>query len=152
MARICSGCNKFASLEAEVDNIEGSIMVGGDTIYISIECAVVLNSQCCSMEVARADISEDHDLAVEAIEHTAECESGKDEDNDASYSVDDIEGECGERYQTTDRNGKTIRSARYQRKFYMVDVSGTVSCDECDASAPFNTTIEEQASGFEDSN
>ena len=164
MARICSGCNKFASIEAEIESCDLEVQNdgnGGATITGTVE--MILNSQCCGMEVARASIDADHDIAAEAFTHGAECdarsghifEDDDDEDGwlaDVQFSID-ADAEAGERYQDKDRNGKPIRNFRYQRKFYTADVTGTVSCDGCDAEYSMEGfTVEEQASGFEDSN
>lgn len=53
-----------------------------------------------------------------------------------------------DRYQDKDRNGKAIKSARYMKHFYGATLSSTCKCGRCGEEFSFTTTLEEQASGF----
>jgi hypothetical protein len=116
-------------LEAHLSFKESNIPE--DTVEVTGSVRLVLTCQECSEELAETtqDISIDVKLAhKEAEEHEVEIQ-----DENAS-GVDRYDGQG--------------RPSRYRRHFYGAEISGKVVCS-CGAEAEFNETVEEQASGFD---
>lgn len=141
MAR-CPDCNKFVGYEqaepeldlsVELDKAEDGTPEGAD---VTGSVRMVLNCAECGSELAEASL-DINDCNV-ALEHK-EAESH-------DVEVVDESADANDRY-----DGKPGTPSRYRRHYYGADISGTVQCS-CGAKAEFTTTVEEQASGFEQLN
>lgn len=130
----CPDCSKFVSNEqAETElNLEVSLDENL-TAQVTGDARLVLTCADCGTELAESNQSVDVDVNL-------------DHDNGA----DDHDVEISDESATeTDRyDGKPGTPARYRRHYYGASISGTVKCT-CGASATFETTVEEQAGGFD---
>lgn len=142
MARICSGCNKFASIsEGATVDVEDS-RIEEDTV--TVEVRVPLESVCCGEVMAESRMTWER----EVTEEDHKCEAPLDPDQER-YSVDDANATFTTEVQTTDRNGKPIRNPRYQRTYYGAAIEVTVRCNACGDTFTVTGDITEQASSFE---
>ncbi len=144
MAR-CEGCGLFASLEMD-DSSDVQIEVSADEyqIGVSVSAELTLNSACCGMEMKSASVE-----AEETVDRPCEC--GVADDEPSEYHCTSEASEPEDRYQTVDRRGKPIRNPRYQKHFWGMRVTGTVTCEtNAKHSADFDVLVEEQGSGFEE--
>lgn len=136
MAR-CSSCNMFCSVELQEPEADLEV---NDEGLVTGTVRLLLSSECCSEEVAEANV----DLEIDTqLEHDEKC-------GDQSVVIDDESADATDRYQTTDRHGNHIKSLRYQRHFYGADIAVAVRCVVCSAEAQAKETAEEQASSFEE--
>lgn len=133
----CDSCSKFCGIEQSepqaILEVDSDGMVNGN---VTLE----LISECCSDILSAADL--EVDIQTD-LEHKETCA-----DNDRVI-LEDESAEATDRYQNTDRHGKPIKSFRYMRHFYGAELSGTVKCAGCGATAEMAGTVEEQASAFE---
>ena len=132
MAYRCSSCGHFTSLE-EPELDADSAEFDGENFSVTVTASYP--SACCGEEVGTAD----YEIAtVEEFPHKEGCKS-----DDAQYSVSVTELTATDRFQTTDRRGKPIKNFRYQRHYYGVEVTATVTCETCG--------MEESISGSDES-
>jgi len=154
MARRCSQCNLLCGVEqAEPEGAdELEVHDGGPgtgEAQVTGDIRLVLTSACCGDEIAEAQAEVDETVVVE---HKVGCpfaarEVADDEDSpeEATYSIE-VSGEA------TDWSEGTSKSARYNKTFYGADISGTVTCDECDGHGSIEVRVGEQASYFDELN
>ncbi len=144
MAR-CNSCGLMSSIEME-DSFDADVDVsaGEDTIEISVSGELIQLSACCGDQMASAS-------AEDSLSIPRPCDCGVDDDEPSAYYLETSDAEPEDRYQTTDRHGKPIKSFRYQRHFWGQRVTGTVRCEKmCDeGTADFDVLLEVQGSGFE---
>lgn len=121
----CNDCNKFVShelatddysleFEAELGEISGTVsltLTCNDCGGTLADCEVEANF---TADDALAHIDEIKEAGGDVGEHTLKWEEGSVEPNDY--------------YQTTDHNGKPIKSARYQPHMYQAQITGQVTC------------------------
>lgn len=145
----CPSCNKFPSLEtADPEIDEGDIVIdnyGDGSFSISGDVRLVRTSACCGEEMKEAIIS----FEAEA-DHVCPKEDTEEKTADQRYFVQSVEASTTERSQDTDRKGKKIKSYRYMKTFIGADVYVTVRCSWCGEDIGVSTSVEEQASGFEE--
>lgn len=135
----CPDCQKFVPYDTDVDpegelDFDGARLTG--TYTRTLTCGE------CGTELKSADI--EFDIAVDALKDEA-CKDGETHDWDV-----DAEATPSTEMQTTDRNGKPIKSSRYMKTLYGVEVSGKVSCSKCGAEAEFSASESVQASAFDE--
>lgn len=89
------------------------------------------------------------DEKVECKECSGAGTVEEDVEVDDEFTMDNEPDASGfDRYEDKDRNGKPIKSARYMKHFYGANLSATCKCGRCGEEFSFETTLEEQASGF----
>ena len=142
----CPDCNKFVSYdtdnEPEADDLSyDGAMVTGDVRreLPCANCGTTLKSATFNMEIPVAVEGADKPCHVEGEEDVAEHE----------WEVE-CEAETSDRTQTTDRNGKQIKSSRYMTQYYGVVVNGDVKCSRCNISASFSGADEMPASSYDE--
>lgn len=163
----CTSSNKFASMdEAEAEVEDESI--DGDLYHADVRVVRLCGE--CSEEMMEATF--EAETAIECDICGPECGGHYGEDRDlpdgvlpsdklpedhADYDlkapeleVDSSEAEVDDYNQTTDRRGKPITNYRYQKHMFKVSVSGTATCQCCDAEIEFTAESDAQpASAFE---
>jgi hypothetical protein len=143
----CPDCSKFVPFdEPEVEVQSAEVQ---DT-NLDLEVRVVLKCADCGCELKDADLSDSIDLT----QHH-ECKKDRTDENGDEIIVDDEftmdnepDAEGFDRYQDKDRHGKPIKSMRYMKHYYGATLNCTCKCGRCDEEFSFTTTLEEQASGF----
>jgi hypothetical protein len=124
----CPDCNKFVSfdqLDPEIESsIEGTEIVG--TVRLVLACAE------CGGELKEANL----DFQVD-LEHTCEDENNDDSD----LEIISEGGEVKDRYEGKGRRAK---------HFYGADLTFEVKCRDCEETFDVTTSVEEQASGFDE--
>jgi hypothetical protein len=136
----CYGCSAITGKDTEV---EPEVQSGPDFDPESggITASVRIANACtdCSSEIEESTF--DLEGEVDVTEHQGEGHE---------LTLEDVEWERTDRNQTKDRNGKPIKSYRYQRRFYGVSGEAVVSCS-CQEEPVGSVVLEDevQASGME---
>lgn len=140
MAYICSGCSKFASVDAEVDDVQ---VDDNDAESAELSAEIRLVSQCCSETVAECSVSDSFSFTVEHEPTCVEPEDGYtfEIDVDGFDPTDWYDGK-------PDKKGK-MPPIRYQRHFYGVEGTFTATCQTCDAAGSVEYSMGEAASSFD---
>lgn len=128
----CPDCNKFVSNEQGEPELDLSVTQGDDgEAELSGSVRLTLNCADCGSELAEAnpDIEE-----TVQMEHNEGCEGG-------DLSVEDESAEAVDRYDAA-------KNPRYSRHYYGAEITCTIKCS-CGAEVEHTFTVEEQASGFE---
>ena len=139
----CSDCNKFVSYGDP--EIESNISLNGDRIEGSIR--VALTCAECGGELKENEFEVDIDLDNQPHE----CEGYHPplkEWEDRFELDDDPETETIDYFQSTDRRGKPIKSARYQKHMIGVKATFSITCNRCKKSFTVEESYEEQASAY----
>lgn len=138
--RRCSSCGKACSLEMSEDfDVNPDLQAGEEDadkpteIGISFDCEIMMQSACCSDDVASAQVEASGDVT---IEHGPDCVL-EDRDYSAAADCTPVEERTGGRY------GKTTRG---------VEAVITVTCTVCSATEDVTLTATEAASAFENIN
>lgn len=119
----CESCSKFVSIEVGEPE-DGGIEVDEEGT-ISGSVRLVLNCGECGGELGGADAEVGCEVV---IEHSEKC---NEEERELSIScILELVEEGG---------------GRYRKHLYYAEVSGTVTCDDCEASGEFDTTTEKVA-------
>lgn len=120
MAYRCEGCGHFAGLDEEPEFDEDSSSYDGQMFEASISASYT--TTCCSQEAATAqyDVSYAHEFV-----HDEACD-----DPEPEYDIS-LEFSATDRFQEKDRHGKPIKSYRYRRHYYGVEVAATLKCASC---------------------
>jgi hypothetical protein len=98
----------------------------------------------CGTELKEAEL--DFDMS---FDH--ECPTGTpalDEGEEPFDFESEPDGGPTDRLEDKDRRGKPIKSARYMKHYYGADLTAQVKCNRCGEIIDVNTSVEEQASGF----
>lgn len=145
MAR-CPDCCKFVSYDEPEVEVESEDLSGG-----TFSASVRMVRPCgeCSGELAEYTFEVEADVECP---HLADHPVPEDEDapkDEIEYELEGVEAEPNERTQTTDRNGKPIKSYRYQKSFFGVDVTASVRCPVCNEVFEVEAFDEAQASWFD---
>lgn len=153
MARRCSQCNLLCSVEQAEPEGGDELEVhdaGDGSAQVTGEIRLVLNSGCCGDEVAEANAEVDETFAVE---HKDDCpfRAGLEAPLDGA-DPETAEYEVDASAEATDWSEGTSKNPRYRKTFYGAEVSGTVTCSECEGKAEFSVTVGEQASYFDELN
>lgn len=141
----CENCSKFVSFDTEVEPEIEDEQIGGSCdngYFYTASIRRVLQCADCGTDLKDTTFEIEQEVNVEA-----KCE--KCEDGNHEFSMDSAV-EPTERTQTTDRNGKPIKSSRYMKHFYGVSGSVTGTCDHCDIEVNFTFEDESQASSFDE--
>lgn len=145
MSNRCGGCGKMASLELEEPEVEQIEIDEAGAVSGTVR--VYLTSACCGEEMKERSFDfEDEDEEVGRHVHDHQ-EAGE----EYELTVEEEAVEATDRYQTTDRNGKQIKSYRYMRHYYGFRLEYAVGCS-CGWTAAGEVDDEEQASGFDELN
>ncbi len=140
MAYICSSCNKFASVDIEEVNPDVDLQ-GSDILF---NADLSLTSQCCGVTVATASVEDLVSFDEEGFEHEETCV-----EDEREYSATLAASETTDWYDgKPDKNGK-MPPLRYQRHYYGLEGSVTITCEACQAEQDVEFQIGEQASAFE---
>jgi hypothetical protein len=137
----CPDCNKFVSFDQQEPEIEAEI----DDTQVTGSVRLVLACAECGGELKEANIDFQED-----IDH--ECEAKPKEDEE-QFTLENESGESSDRYQATmvNKKGKVIPiKPRYQKHFYGADLSFEVKCNCCGKTITVTSSVEEQASGFDE--
>ena len=149
MARLCSGCQKFASIS---EDAEPEVEANADGDKIQGTVTVRLESACCNETMAEAELEWNYTIQDSDHEHRT-LETDIDEwaaDNGEIYEVESVDAAFTSEQQTTARDGRPIRNSRYARMFYGAEITATVRCNACDVEFDVTDTVLEQASNFND--
>ena len=137
----CTSCQKFASLEAAEPETP-DVTVNAESEEVSGEIRLVLACADCGGELKETNlefVANVNDL----YDHAVACDKA----DNLEASVDSVE--TTDRYADKDRHGKPIKSFRYRKHFYGVELSGTITCG-CGSTWEWSTTAEQQAGGFDE--
>lgn len=150
MSNRCPDCGKMASLESEEPEVETE-EVNGEGAW-SVEVVLRRNSVCCGAEMKEGRFSFDGDVAEEAKAHWDSNHGDLAEDEEMDLGIA-VEAEATERAETTNpKTGKPIPFC-YQRSFYGVEATVTISCGSCGETIHTETFTDElQASAFDELN
>jgi hypothetical protein len=145
MANRCPDCNKFVSLEMgdpEVESIEVDLdgVVSGD-VRLTLICSE------CGNELSEATISFE-DGPVDNIENHISKKHADEENKEFELEVEETGIVSTDRYNTTDRKGKPIKSFRYKTHYYGFELSYKVTCS-CGEEFDDSVSDEERAGSFE---
>lgn len=140
----CSSVPGFAGFEEPTVEVENEDTADGE---LQVAVRVVRPCSGCGNDQA--------ELTLEfATSFDHECPEGGDyteEEDDRTYEiVGSVDAEPVDEYQTTDRRGKPIRNARYQRHLIGASISATVKCSCCEEEFEVTDQQTEAASSFED--
>jgi hypothetical protein len=141
----CEDCGKFVSFDTEVEpEVEDEQIDGDHENGYAYTASVRRVLQCaeCNGDMKETTFDIEQEVVVEG-----KCEKTKDGNHE--FSVESAV-EPTERTQTTDRNGKRIKSSRYMKHFYGVSGSVTGTCEHCDIEVNFTFEDESQASSFDE--
>ena len=141
----CSDCGKFVPLEqGEGDDPELEIYEAsgeGLDVDVTVSAAVTLTLTCgeCSSELAEVEVDDKAEAVT--LTHLESC-TVETADKESGDGLEVEVGDCS----LTDRiEGK----GRYGKHYYGMEITLTVSCPECGATADGMILLEEQASAFE---
>jgi hypothetical protein len=138
----CSSTNQFASYDDEPEIEDYGSDVSGDTV--TIEAHVARTCADCGSEASEADLS----LEITGV-RCPKAPEGDDEGHE--LSLDEIEFEPIDEYQTHDRHGKPIKNFRYSRHYIGVSAFAKLEC-ECGVEFETDPTSDKlSASEFEES-
>lgn len=121
----CPDCSKFVSLDTESDP-EITLSIDDEGV-VTGSVRITNNCQECSQELTEANFDVELDFSAEVLEHRESFSKEEQKDHD-SLDLEDDGGSRVDEYQTKDRNGKQIKSARYQKHLYGAEVEVTVTC------------------------
>lgn len=139
----CPQCNMFVAYDDEPQiEIEGE-----DEFSETFEANVRLVLCCydCGEELKEALF----DVLV-PIEHSCPTQEELGEKFESLYELVDTETEATDRYETLDRHGRQIKNPRYWRHYYGCDLTIKVKCVHCGDVIELETSMDEQASAFEE--
>lgn len=120
----CGDCNKFVSLDSDIDpDVRVEVDENG-----SVSGTVTIVNQCgeCSTDMQTAEFEIDMDFSDEYDTHLTAC--GKDTKKEDHELEVVFEPTRTDHYQKKDKNGKPIKSARYQKHFYGAEGEVIVQC------------------------
>ena len=138
MAYRCQSCGHFAGLD-EPELEVSSEDFDGETFSVAISASYP--SSCCGDEVATAEYEA---TASIVFDHLADCIGVKEaveKETVEEYEIELDEPTATDRFESKDAKGKAI-PFRYQRHFYGVEISGTISCESCKVSVTFEAQDE----------
>src|SRR3990167_2043278 len=124
----CNNCNQFVSHEAEIG--DSSYDFDPETADFSGTVTINLNCANCGGTLADAE-SEVNFILIDALEHVQEMNEAADEDeNPQSHDLEWVEKslESDDFFKATDRHGKPIKSAHYQKHMYQARITGGIVC------------------------
>lgn len=142
----CSNCPQFTSKDTE-NELEGDLEIDAAGV-ITGDVRIFNTCQECGNELEEYTFNVHIDLSQEVAQHRDDIHS---EDKDlCELSMVDESIERTDETQQKDRNGKLITRARYKRRYYGIEVSVGVSCDDCEMTLAEGTfTDRVAASGME---
>lgn len=152
----CPDCNRFVSYDepqAESNNDE-SIKFDKETHEGTIAGSVRVMLPCgeCGTELKESTIDYgvtfNHECSPGKLEEIKQPGYKRGELDEWEVEFEDAMGSS--RMQTMDRHGKPIKSARYMKTFYGADITLIATCPECGEKVNVETSVEEQASSFEE--
>ena len=158
----CAECDGDGWVYEQCDNCDGTGKVTQDCE----ECDAGRDRfggtcEACAGDGKVQDTCEDCDGAGRVTAGCSYCDEGSVECQECSgtgtidkgspvYYMFDLTTEATDRYQTTDKRGKPIKSSRYMKHFYGAHITMNVTCSLCDESIPVELDVEAQASSFEE--
>jgi len=137
----CPNCEKFASLETEEEPEIISDDTDGDA-----DNGYTLNGE---VRIVRTCVDCREELKEAILEFEIECPKNFDPDT-WDY---ELEAHPTERVQSTNKKGRPIKKARYQKSFYGAEITAVFNrhgADKDEEPPTQSVTVEEQASYFED--
>lgn len=146
MTTPCPGCHKLCALSLEEPEIQSEAIDSGGGI--TIEVTLDRNSECCGEQMKQATFTLEGDAGDAWRQHLEDAHEAKDEWPDPEMTVD---LELTDRRQEKDRHGKSIKNYRYQKQYYGVSATVTITCPACGETIEELTLEDEcQASAFEE--
>jgi len=133
----CPDCNKFVPYNVDEEPEEQSAEIEDGIFYGAFRR--VLTCEECGAELKEALIEVEQDLKV------GECPRNGEHD----WEID-VSAEPTEDVNTVDRRGKKITNPRYMARLFGVQVTGTATCNECEAKVEIDCENAEQASSFDE--
>lgn len=142
MAYQCQSCYKLCAVEAEATVDSFDVTSDGE---VNVTVSAVLNSQCCSDEVATGEL----DFAINVgSEHTC----SEDEDGEGQWPEDFDEPEViiEQVDEVVTLPGKTLKSGKQGKprtktyRVWKVTVKGNINCTVCSDSVDFTGSDEMQ--------
>lgn len=155
----CPNCNKFVSYDTEVEpDVVSDPEVAETTLVVTVRR--VLSCAECGDELKEAELEVEQELEFFRSIEQPDVEKAMDA-GDAAYEA---LGEAGAIPGHSDGCGENSRSydfsldyapteeagGRYAKTYYGVEVSGTVTCETCSATAEVNASVKEAASFFDE--
>lgn len=145
----CPDCNKFVpngDPEVEVQSGEDFTAEIVDKMLVikcGAEVRVMIPCGECGTELK--DTTFNFEMVTEH-----ECDNLPKKPPDEIEIEGTIEAEPTDDYRTKDRNGKPIKSMRYQAHLYGADVTATVTCPFCQVEIIFSDHDEIESSGMDE--
>ena len=142
----CPDCNKFVSFdEPEIEGDEPSVV--GTTVSGTVR--IVLKCAECGNELKEAN----PDYEVE-IEHNCDkCKKNKEPEFTPDGTPDFSSTSRRETTMKVKKKGVMVDRQipfRYQKQYYGAEITGNVTCSECEESIEYHAEVEERASGFDE--
>lgn len=137
----CPNCPQFTSKDTDVDpEIDARV---DDDGAVNVSVRLVNSCSECGDELEESNLEIEIDLSAEIRAH-------RDEEHKSKVTELSVEadGSRTDETQTKDRHGKPIKSSRYMRRYYGVEVTATVTC-ECGSEFVAGGSDKVAASGME---
>lgn len=139
----CPDCSKMVSFDTDMEPEEqDAVEVGSDGTITAGSYRRMLGCAECGTELKESTL----EINGQQLEVPEKCKDGEEHD----WEVEDASVSATERTQSKDRNGKPIKSARYAKRFYGIEVQVKAKCAHCEAVAEGTFSADEQASSFEE--
>lgn len=137
------------NLHVEVRVVRPCSGCGQDQAETTLDFEIELEHECPD---ERGDLLATSDGGTKDGSHRPYTEHDFEQDlTERAYSANGtVEAEVYDDYESTDRNGKPIKSFRYRRHKLGATVSATVTCSRCDETLDVSQTEWNYASGFDD--
>ncbi len=143
----CPDCNKFVSYEDPPECEVQSCEVVEKSVEMTVR--VILKCADCGNELKDAEIEGEAEIEHQCSE--PEKFEKMDDDGHEMFTLEgdyDAATEPDSRTEQKDRNGRTIKLARYMKTYYGFKADLDVKCNCCEEAFKVEMNGEEQASGF----
>lgn len=141
----CPDCRKFVSFDEPEIEVSDESIQDNATVYANVR--VVLPCMECSTELKEANLEAQAEIVHVCDEDTVSEERV---DQEPEFEIQSVEADPHERSAAQDRTGKPIKQARYMRTFRGAALTFEIKCLRCDEEFSVETTVEEQASFFQE--
>jgi len=128
----CPDCSKFVPFDSDADP-EVEIEFDADAYTVSGTVRITNNCEECGQELTEMTFDVDIDVSDEVKKHWTTVGDWKDGDppleGHTGVEMANDDASRSDRYETTDRRGKTIKNARYQKHLYGAEMALTFTCE-----------------------
>lgn len=161
MGNRCEQCQKFVGLEAaepevnstEVQSAAEILDDGTQEVEVGASVELVLNCADCGGEMGRVSVDGSETLKLEHGEYKPDPEDLEEGDDPEALVKCDAGEDDLEIEETGSDNDDDYRPAgrpmRYQKHYYLGNISVKVTCNKCGAEVEGTIVVEAQASEFE---